>query len=139
MGGRQQSTWRALRFAEKVGFYTNLEIPAYPEAMISQSDFRAVPAIFILGDDDPFCYSDADPIPQASAKNLSNCGHLGENLSGINRESNKLPHELHVIPDTGHVPTNDPGSANDLVDAFIELSHKPCKFLASLLFPKSNH
>ena len=34
LGGRQQSTWRALEFAEKVGFYTNLEIPAYPEAMI---------------------------------------------------------------------------------------------------------
>ena len=70
LGGRQQSTWRALGIAEKVGFYTNLKIPAYPEAMISHSDFRAVPAIFILGDDDPFCYSDADPIPQASAKKI---------------------------------------------------------------------
>ena len=48
------------RIWEKVGFYTNLK-STYPEAMISQSDFRAVPSIFILGDDDPFCYSDADP------------------------------------------------------------------------------
>ena len=131
LGGRQQSTWRALEFAEKVGFYTNLEIPAYPEAMISQFDFRAVPAIFILGDDDPFCYSDADPIPQASAKNLSNCGHLGENFRVSIENQINSPHELHVIPDTGHVPTNDPGSANDLVDAFIEriLATNPANFL----------
>lgn len=131
LGGRQQSTWNGLEFGEKVGFYTNPDIPAYPEAMIGQSDFRAVPSIFILGDIDPFCYGDANPVAKATAKNLSNCGHLGENLRvSIDNQLNS-PHELHVIPNTGHVPTNDPGPANDIVDAFIEriLATNPANFL----------
>jgi len=30
------------------------------------------------------------------------------------------PHELHVFPTEGHVPTNDPSPANDVVDDFID-------------------
>ena len=45
-------------------------------------------------------------------------------------EQNNSPHELHFLPNTGHVPTNDEGYANDLVDDFIDkvLASNPTPF-----------
>ena len=104
---------------EKVKFFADPAIPAYPEAQIVDRDFRAVPVIWIGGDADPFCSGDRPPIAEAATLGLSNCGYTFLGVSDAIANQANSPHEFHLLPATGHVPTNDPGPANDLVDAFI--------------------
>ena len=104
---------------EKIGAYVDPAIPAYPEAQIIDDDFRAVPVMWLAGDVDPFCSGDHPPVAEAAALGLSNCAFTFLGVSDAIANQANSPHAYHLLPATGHVPTNDPGPANDLVDAFI--------------------
>ena len=111
-------TWDPAGTSEKVGFFANEAIPAYPEAQIADRDFREVPSLFLIGSADPFCAGDLAPIPEA-APELTNCEHMYSGLDQAIANQANSPHELHFLPNTGHVSTHDPGPANDIVDNFI--------------------
>ncbi len=113
------TTWDPDGLTQKVGFFADPDIPAHPEAQITDRDFRAVPSMFIIGSVDPFCAGQRAPIP-AAAPGVTNCEHAYRFLDQAIANQANSPHEMHFMPNTGHVPTNDPGPANDLVDAFID-------------------
>ncbi len=105
--------------SDKVGFFVRADIPAWPEAQIANGDFRDVPALFIGGDNDPFCGGNQAPLAEAVADGLSNCNWLHDGLrQSINAQA-ASPHELHILNGFGHVPTNAAGPANDIVDDFL--------------------
>ena len=90
-----------------------------PEAQIPDRDFRAVPSLFINGNDDPFCGGNQGPLAEAVADGLTNCQWYHDALrQEIDNQSNS-PHEFHNILGYGHVPTNRGGPANDVVDDFL--------------------
>ena len=105
--------------SDKVGFFARTDIPAWPEAQIADGDFREVPALFIGGDDDPFCGGNQAPLAEAVADGLSNCNWLHDGLRQSIDAQGDTPHALHILDGFGHVPTNRAGPANDLVDDFI--------------------
>jgi len=105
---------------EKVGWFSDPAIPSFAEAQIADRDFRAVPVMWIGGDADPFCSGNRSPITEAAALGISNCGYTFLGISDAVANQANTPHEFHLLPATGHVPTNDPGPANDLVDDFID-------------------
>ena len=115
---------------EKVGFFADPEIPADAESQIVERDFREVPVIWIAGDADPFCAGNRAPIAEAAALGLSNCGYSYLGIAETVAGQTNSPHEVHLLPGAGHVPTNDPGPANDLVDDFIDkvLANNPPHF-----------
>jgi hypothetical protein len=105
--------------SDKVGFFASPDIPSWPEAQIADDDFRSVPALFIAGNNDPFCGGNQGPLAEAVAAGLSNCSWLHDGLrQSIDAQANS-PHQLHVLDGFGHVPTNGEGPANDTVDAFL--------------------
>lgn len=76
--------------------------------------------MWISGDVDPSCSGSRPPITEAAALGLSNCGYTYVGISDAVANQANTPHEFHLLPATGHVPANDPGPANDLVDDFID-------------------
>jgi hypothetical protein len=105
--------------SDKVGFFVREDIPSWPEAQIVDRDFRDVPALFIGGNNDPFCGGNQAPLAEAVAEGLSNCNWLHDGLrQAINAQADS-PHQLHVLDGFGHVPTNFEGPVNDIVDVFI--------------------
>ena len=111
-------TWDPAGTSEKIGFFASIEIPVYPEAQIVDRDFREVPSLFMIGSADPFCAGDLGPVPEAMP-GLTNCEHMYGALDQAIANQANSPHEMHFLPNTGHVPTHDPGPANDIVDEFI--------------------
>ena len=104
---------------DKIGFFANLDIPAYPEAQLADRDYRDVPVLFIAGNNDPFCGGNQAPLAEAVAEGLSNCNWLHDGLRQLIDAQVDSPHELHVLNGFGHVPTNGEGPVNDIVDTFI--------------------
>ncbi|MBW1758554.1 MAG: hypothetical protein JRJ80_20635 [Deltaproteobacteria bacterium] len=105
---------------DKIGFFANVDIPAYPEAQLADRDFRDVPVLFIAGNNDPFCGGNQAPLAEAVAEGLSNCNWFHDGLRQRIDAQVDSPHELHVLNGFGHVPTNGEGPVNDIVDTFIE-------------------
>ena len=112
------TTWEPAGTTEKIGFFANDAIPVFPEAQITNVDFRSVPSLFIVGSADPFCAGQLAPVPEA-APGVTNCEHAYGGLDQAIASQANSPHEMHFLPNTGHVPTHNPGPANDIVDAFI--------------------
>jgi hypothetical protein len=115
-----QPTFEPEGATEKIGFFADPNIPSFPEAQIADRDFRDVPVLFIQGDVDPYCAGHVAPIPEAAALGLSNCGYAYDGVGQAIANQVDSPHELHLLPATGHVPTNNPGPANDIVNDFID-------------------
>jgi len=105
--------------SDKVGFFVREDIPSYPEAQITDRDFRDVPVLFIAGNNDPFCGGNQAPLVEAVADGLSNCNWLHDGLRQVIDAQADSPHDLHVVNGFGHVPTNEAGPINDVVDDFI--------------------
>lgn len=104
---------------DKVGYFASEDIRSWPEARIPDSDFRAVPSLFINGNDDPFCGGNQGPLAEAVAEGITNCQWYHDALrQEIDNQPNS-PHEFHNFPGYGHVPTNRGGPANAIVDAFV--------------------
>ena len=79
-----------------------------------------MPVLFVYGLADPFCGGTLPPIPEAVAAGSGNCEYLWIDLAAAIDDQAESLHEVHAVPGAGHVPTNDPWPANDLVDGFIE-------------------
>ncbi|MCP4435208.1 MAG: hypothetical protein GY812_06870 [Actinomycetia bacterium] len=104
---------------DKIGYFADPQSPSLPEAQIANQDFRSVPVFFVYGLMDVFCGGDMAPIPEASAAGLTNCEYFFADLEAAVDSQVDSPHEVHALNE-GHVPTLDPGTANDLVDDFID-------------------
>jgi hypothetical protein len=94
---------------------------AHPEAQIKNFDFRATPGIWITGLADPAFAAHLPTVAEAVDAGFDNNPEYI--MSGLNTAINGQigsPHELHFLPNTGHVPTNDEGPANNLVNNFID-------------------
>ena len=105
---------------DKIGLFADLDQFVHPEAQVAHRDFRSVPVLFVYGLADPFCGGTLPPIPEAVAAGSGNCEYLWIDHAAAIDDQAESPHEVHAVPGAGHVPTNDPGPANDLVDGFIE-------------------
>jgi hypothetical protein len=104
---------------EKIGVLADPTVSAYPEAVIA-AGFTDVPSLFIGGSLDPFCAGNQTPLPEAAAEGFtSNCDWFFDGVAQVVAAQPNSPHEVHVFPNEGHVPTNDPSPANDVVDDFI--------------------
>lgn len=119
----------------KIGVFADMETQAGPIPSITERDFRGVPSVFIHGAADPFCGGQLPPVAEAAAAGLTNCGYTFDGVVQAIAEQKDSPHEAWVLADTGHVPTNDPGPANDIVDDFIDgvLATNPPEFGAPIL------
>ncbi|MCP4567714.1 MAG: hypothetical protein GY841_09055 [FCB group bacterium] len=103
---------------DKVGFFLDPELLAYPEARVSDG-FTDVPMLFIGGDTDPFCAGNQLPIAEATAAGLNNCDWLFDGLRQVIADQPDSPHQTSIIDGYGHIPTNYVSPANDIVDDFI--------------------
>lgn len=103
---------------DKIGFYIDMEKPAYPEARVSQG-FNEVPILFIGGAIDQFCAGNLAAIPEALAENLENCDYVFDGLRQAVAAQPDSPHQVSLLDGQGHTPTNNPSPAHDVVDAFI--------------------
>lgn len=110
---------------EKLGPWGDHENRLFPEDRFG-AGFNATLNLQIGGLLDPFC-GGGTPIPEAVADGFeNNCEWMAKPLEIIaSRPGNSL--QLVNMEGEGHVPTNDPGPANDIVDAFINdaLATKP--------------
>ncbi len=105
--------------SDKVGFFARDDIRAWPEAQVPDRDFRAVPSLFVNGNDDPFCGGNQAPLAEAVADGLTNCQWFHDALrQEIDAQPNS-PHQYVNLLGYGHVPTNRGGPANDFVDDFV--------------------
>lgn len=115
------ASWRPEGLEEKVGYFANLNNQAHPVAQIKEFNFRATPGIWITGLSDPAFAAHLPAIGEAIDDGFDNNPEYI--MSGLNQAINGQigsPHELHFLPNTGHVPTNDEGPANNLVNNFID-------------------
>jgi len=114
------TTFKEEGMIEKVGAYTDPDMEIYPAAQIGQDDFRGTPVLFIAGGIDWAFQGDVPPIDEAvNAGFDSNIDFIFDPLiQAISAQSNSK-HEVHILPRTSHVPTNDEGPANCVVDNFI--------------------
>ncbi|MDC0361962.1 thrombospondin type 3 repeat-containing protein [Halioglobus sp.] len=104
--------------AEKIGFYTDLEIGIHPEARIDDG-FDAAPLMFVGGVEDPFCQADQPAIPEAAALGLNNCEWQAQGVIDAIAAQSGSPHEVALIAGAGHVPTIQRVAASNAVDSFI--------------------
>lgn len=104
---------------EKVGIFLDLSLAFHPIAQV-EAGFDDTPVLFMGGDADPFCAGNQPDIPEAVLAGLSNCDWMAEPLVDAVANQPSPPHEVWVLDGEGHVPTNTPGPANDIVDDFID-------------------
>jgi len=115
------ASWRPEGIQEKVGYFANLENQVHPKAQINTNDFRASPGLWIAGLSDPALAANLNPVQESIDEGFdNNAEYLMSGLNQAIKEQPSSPHELHFLPNTGHVPTNKEGPANDLVDNFID-------------------
>ncbi len=103
---------------DKIGFFADPNVPIFPEDRVS-AGFADTPSLFVGGSVDPFCSGQLAPIAEAAAEGLTNCEWVFDGLAQAVDAQPNSPHQVSVLAGTGHVPTNRPGPANDIVDVFV--------------------
>ena len=116
----RQPGWTFEGVGEKQGFYgdTNYIDVTTPEARID-AGFDEVPLLFVGGTEDPFCFWDLAPIPEAASAGLNNCEWAAQGLIDTIAAQPASPHQVANLAGLGHVPTNEVTVANDIVNTFI--------------------
>jgi hypothetical protein len=116
----RQPGWTYEGVGEKLGFYgdTNRSDAIAPEGRID-AGFDEVPLLFVGGTDDPFCFWDLAPIPEAATAGLNNCEWAAQGLIDTIAAQPGSPHQVANMAEEGHIPTNTVSTANDIVDTFI--------------------
>jgi hypothetical protein len=116
----RQPGWTYEGVGEKQGFYgdINRSDVIAPEGRID-AGFDEVPLLFVGGTDDPFCFWDLPPIPEAATAGLNNCEWAAQGLIDTIAAQPDSPHQVSNLVGLGHVPTNEVTVANDLVNTFI--------------------
>ena len=116
----RQPGWTYEGVGGKQGFYgdTNRSDAIAPEGRID-AGFDEVPLLFVGGTDDPFCFWDLAPIPEAATAGLNNCEWAAQGLIDTIAAQPASPHQVANLAGLGHVPTNEVTVANDIVNTFI--------------------
>jgi hypothetical protein len=116
----RQPGWTYEGVGGKQGFYgdTNRSDAIAPEGRID-AGFDEVPLLFVGGTDDPFCFWDLAPIPEAATAGLNNCEWAAQGLIDTIAAQPGSPHQVANMAGEGHIPTNTVSTANDIVDTFI--------------------
>jgi len=116
----RQPGWTYEGVAEKQGFYSdsNNRNLITPEARID-AGFDEVPLLFVGGTNDPFCFWNLPPIPEAATAGQNNCEWAAQGLIDTIAAQPASPHEVANMAGEGHIPTNTVSTANDIVDTFI--------------------
>ena len=116
----RQPGWTYEGVGEKQGFYGDIsrsDVIA-PEGRID-AGFDEVPLLFVGGTDDPFCFWDLAPIPEAASAGQNNCEWAAQGLIDSIAAQPASPHQVANMAGEGHIPTNTVSTANDIVDTFI--------------------
>ena len=116
----RQPGWTYEGVGEKQGFYGDIsrsDVIA-PEGRID-AGFDEVPLLFVGGTDDPFCFWDLPPIPEAASAGQNNCEWAAQGLIDTIAAQPASPHQVANMAGEGHIPTNTVSTANDIVDTFI--------------------
>jgi len=116
----RQAGWTYEGVGGKQGFYgdTNRSDAIAPEGRID-AGFDEVPLLFVGGTDDPFCFWDLPPIPEAASAGQNNCEWAAQGLIDTIAAQPASPHQVANMAGEGHIPTNTVSTANDIVDTFI--------------------
>ena len=116
----RQAGWTYEGVGGKQGFYgdTNRSDAIAPEGRID-AGFDEVPLLFVGGTDDPFCFWDLPPIPEAATAGQNNCEWAAQGLIDTIAAQPASPHQVANLAGLGHVPTNEVTVANDIVNTFI--------------------
>ena len=116
----RQPGWTYEGVGGKQGFYgdTNRSDAIAPEGRID-AGFDEVPLLFVGGTDDPFCFWDLPPIPEAASAGQNNCEWAAQGLIDTIAAQPASPHQVANMAGEGHIPTNTVSTANDIVDTFI--------------------
>ena len=116
----RQPGWTYEGVGGKQGFYgdTNRSDAIAPEGRID-AGFDEVPLLFVGGTDDPFCFWDLPPIPEAASAGQNNCEWAAQGLIDTIAAQPGSPHQVANLAGLGHVPTNEVTVANDIVNTFI--------------------
>ena len=116
----RQPGWTYEGVGEKQGFYgdINRSDVIAPEGRID-AGFDEVPLLFVGGTDDPFCFWDLAPIPEAASAGQNNCEWAAQGLIDSIAAQPASPHQVANMAGEGHIPTNTVSTANDIVDTFI--------------------
>ena len=116
----RQPGWTFEGVGEKQGFYgdTNNINATTPEGRID-AGFDEVPLLFVGGTQDPFCFWDLPPIPEAATAGQNNCEWAAQGLIDTIAAQPASPHQVANLAGLGHVPTNEVTVANDIVNTFI--------------------
>lgn len=105
--------------AAKVGRFLDFgDAGVLPEGVIADDDFRAVPLLDIIGDQDPQCAGQLAPLPEADGVN--NCIYVHAGFAAAVDAQSDSPHAYLVVPGGGHVTTKKPGIVHDQVDAWLD-------------------
>ena len=115
----RQPGWTYEGVGRKQGFYgdINRSDVIAPEGRID-AGFNEVPLLFVGGTDDPFCFWDLPPIPEAASAGQNNCEWAAQGLIDTIAAQPASPHQVANMKGEGHIPTNTVSTANDIVDTF---------------------
>jgi len=116
----RQPGWTYEGVGEKQGFYgdTSRSDVIAPEGRID-AGFDEVPLLFVGGTQDPFCFWNLPPIPEAATAGLNNCEWAAQGLIDTIAAQPASPHQVANMVGEGHIPTNTVSTANNIVDTFI--------------------
>lgn len=118
---------------KKIGVMIDPRLPFHPEAAV-RAGYKSVPMLVVGGKKDRFSGGGFFPIAEAKAAGLCNRYWVVDGLRKAIKEQKNSPHQILMLDDWGHVPTNKEGSpAHDVVDRFI---HKAVSSRAPYPFEK---
>lgn len=103
----------------KVGRFADVSSSGIiPERVIAEDDYRAVPLLDVIGDQDPHCAGELPPFPEADGVN--NCVYVHAGFAAAVDAQTDSPHAQLVVPGGGHTTTKKSGEVHDQVDAWLD-------------------
>jgi len=103
----------------KVGRFADVgDAGVIPERVIAENDFRAVPLLDVVGDQDQHCAGEIAPFPETNGAN--NCVYVHAGFAAAVDAQTDSPHAHLVVPGGGHTTTKKSGTVHDQVDAWLE-------------------
>src|SRR6056297_1760159 len=116
---RNNADFDITEVVEKVGRFADTGPGGvFPERVVADDDFRAIPLLDIVGDADAHCAGGLPPLPATNG--VDNCTFVhGGFAASIDAQADS-PHGQIIIAGGGHSTTKRPGPVNDLVDDWLD-------------------